>query len=190
MHPNSNPNPNPKLTLILTLTLTPTLPLPLPLPLPYPGAPVRGTRHKVSEISSSRHAYSAMPTLALRCMAILATYRYCLLLTRWKESAKDALDTLVLGAAQGSGWIAQLDTYTQVYVCRRRRRCRCVGVGVCYTTPHIVWYSMCSIAHAHTYTPTPTPTPTPPHSSTTRRSTRPSSGPRPRCGTRRARSSR
>ena len=70
-------------------------------------------------------------------MAILATYRYCLLLTRWKESAKDALDTLVLGAAQGSGWIAQLDTYTQVYVCRRRCRCRCVGVGVCYTTPHI-----------------------------------------------------
>ena len=49
---------------------------------------------------------SAAATEVLQCAALA---------TKWKESPKDALDTLVLGAAQRSGWLAQLDTYTQVH---------------------------------------------------------------------------
>ena len=48
---------------------------------------------------------SAAATEVLECAALA---------TKWREAPKDALDTLVLGAARSSGWLAQLDAYTQL----------------------------------------------------------------------------
>ena len=97
MHLNPNPNPNPNLTLTLTLTL-------------FRCSSAR--RSPQSERDRLEPLRLLWPYEAWPYLLLTATYYW--LLTRWKESPKDALDTLVLGAAQRSSWIAQLDTYTQV----------------------------------------------------------------------------
>ncbi len=64
----------------------------------------------VTQDGAARH----WPEEVLASAAATAVLQAAALATKWRETPKDALDTLVLGAAQQGGMLASLDAYTQL----------------------------------------------------------------------------